>query len=380
MKSNNTLDPVAFHKKLNGKVEIKSKVSLRSRKNLSLAYTPGVGQAVKYIHEHKESVYDLTTKNNTIAVITDGSAVLGLGNVGPEAALPVMEGKSAIFKEFADINSFPICLNTQNIDEIVMIIQAISPSVGGINIEDISAPRCFEIENRLQDLGIPVVHDDQHATAIITLAALINALKIVKKPISKTKIVVVGSGAAGTATIKLLLLAGAKNIIAIDRKGIISQSRKDITGYKKDLVKITNPNNEEGSLQVAAAKSDVLIGLSSKGLFTKEIIQSMNNDPIIFAMANPDPEVLPKDARRWGVNIIGTGRSDYPNQINNALVFPGLFRGLLLARKTRMTDDIKVNVAHAIASLVDKPTPRKFITSIFDKRLVPAIVKAVAKS
>lgn len=380
MSTAKNLDPVALHKKLNGKVQIESKLSLRSRKNLSMAYTPGVGQAVKYIHEHKDSVYEMTTKGNSIAVITDGSAVLGLGNVGPEAALPVMEGKSAIFKEYAGINSFPICLNTQNTDEIVSIIRAVAPSFGGINLEDIGAPRCFEIENRLQDLGIPIVHDDQHATAIITLAALINALKIAGKTFAKAKIVVVGSGAAGTATIKLMLLAGAKNIIAVDSKGIISKSRKDIKGYKEELVKITNPGNIEGTLADAARGADVLIGLSSKGLFTENIIRSLNKNPIIFAMANPDPEVTPKDAKKWGVEIIGTGRSDYPNQVNNALVFPGLFKGLLTSRKTRMTDQIKLNVAHAIASLIENPTPAKFITSIFDRRLVPAIVKAVSNS
>lgn len=371
---------LSLHKKLKGKVEIVSKISLRSRKNLSLAYTPGVAQAVAQIKADKNSVYDLTTKNNSIAAITDGSAVLGLGNVGPEAALPVMEGKCAIFKEFADINSFPICLNTQDVDMIVEVIRAVSPSVGGINLEDISAPRCFEIEDRLQDLGIPVVHDDQHATAIITLAALINALKIVNKQLNKVKIVVVGSGAAGTAVVKLLLIAGVKNILAVDSKGIIAGSRPDVTGYKRDLASITNPKNESGSLLDAVKKADVLIGVSSKGLFTEEVIKSMNPDPVIFAMANPDPEVAPKDAKRWGVRIIGTGRSDYPNQINNALVFPGLFKGLLEARKTRLTDEIKLNTAHAIASLIANPAPQKFITSIFDKRLVPSIVKAVASS
>lgn len=380
MSTYNNLDPVALHKKLRGKIRIISKLNLHSRKNLSMAYTPGVGQAVKYIHEHKDSVYDLTSKGNSIAVITDGSAVLGLGNVGPEAAMPVMEGKSAIFKEFSGINSFPICLNTQNTDELISIIRAIAPSFGGINLEDIGAPRCFEIEKQLQDLGIPIVHDDQHATAIITLAALINALKIVGKTFANSKIVVVGSGAAGTATIKLILLAGGKNIIAVDSKGIISKARKDIKGYKEEFLHITNPHNEHGSLADAARGADVLIGLSSKGLFTENIVRSLNKNAIIFAMANPDPEVTPKDARRWGVRIMGTGRSDFPNQINNALVFPGLFKGLLTARKTRMTDEIKVNVAHAIASLIKKPTPAKFITSIFNPKLVPAIVKAVAQS
>lgn len=371
---------LSLHRKLKGKVEIKSKLPLTSRKILSLAYTPGVAQAVKAISDKKSEVYELTTKNNSIAAITDGSAVLGLGNVGPEAALPVMEGKCAIFKEFADINSFPLCLNTQDTDMIVNVIRAVSPSVGGINLEDISAPRCFEIEARLQDLGIPVVHDDQHATAIITLAALINALKLVKKKINEIKIVVVGSGAAGTATVKLLLSAGAKNVISVDSRGIISDKRTDLKGYKLDLMKITNPEGVSGSLKDAAEDADVLIGVSSKGLFTEEIVRSLNKNPIIFAMANPDPEITPSDAKKYGVKIMGTGRSDFPNQINNALVFPGLFKGLLLARKTRLTEEIKINTAYAIASLITKPTPKKFITSIFNKKLVPAIVKAVEKS
>ena len=297
---------LSLHKRLKGKVEVRSKISLRSRKNLSLAYTPGVAEAVKEIRDHKEAVYDLTTKGNSIAVITDGSAVLGLGNAGPEAALPVMEGKCAIFKEFAGVNSFPICLNTQDTDLIIAVIRAISPSVGGINLEDISAPRCFEIEDRLQDLGIPIVHDDQHATAIITLAGLINALKIVNKKISDVKVVVSGSGAAGTAVIKLLMKAGVKNILTVDRQGILSPSRQNLSGYKKDLAQLTNPNSIEGDLKHAAQNADVLIGVSSKGLFTESVVKSMNPDPIIFAMANPDPEVMPADAKRWGVKVMAT--------------------------------------------------------------------------
>lgn len=371
---------LSLHRRIKGKVEIKSKISLKSRKNLSLAYTPGVGEAVREIFKNKAAVYDLTTKNNSIAAITDGSAVLGLGNVGPEAALPVMEGKCAIFKEFAGINSFPICLSTQDTDEIVKVIRAIAPSVGGINLEDISAPRCFEIEERLQDLGIPVVHDDQHATAIVVLAGLLNALKLVNKKIGSVKVVVVGSGAAGTAVVKLLLEAGVKNILAVDRKGIISECREDVRGYKIELAKLTNRSKKTGSILDAARGSDVLIGLSSKGLFTKDVVEMMNPDPIIFAMANPDPEITPSEAAKLGVRVIGTGRSDYPNQINNALIFPGLFKGLLEARKTRLTDEIKINAAYAIAGLIKKPTASKIIVSIFDKRLVPAIVKAVLES
>lgn len=380
MKTPDSQSPLSLQQKLQGKIEIKSKLPLNSRKNLTLAYTPGVAQVATYIHDNKESVYDITIKNNTVAVITDGSAVLGLGNIGPEAALPVMEGKCAIFKEFAGINAFPICLNTQDPKEIIRTIQIISPGFGAINIEDISAPRCFEIEDSLQDLGIPVIHDDQHATAIVILAALTNALKVVNKTLGKAKIVVTGSGAAGTAIINLLVKAGAKNILAVDRKGIISKDRSDISGYKIKLSRITNPEGLVGGLQEAARGADVLIGVSSKGLFTESIVRSMNKDSIVFALANPDPEVTPIDAKRWGVKLLATGRSDYPNQVNNALVFPGLFKGLLAARKTKITDEIKFKAAYALASLVENPTPQKFIPSIFRKDIVPTLVKAVSES
>jgi malate dehydrogenase (oxaloacetate-decarboxylating) len=380
MKQMNNQDALSIQRKIQGKIKVISKIHLNSRKNLSLAYTPGVGQVSAYIRDNKQSVHELTIKNNTIAVVSDGSAVLGLGNIGPEAAIPVMEGKCAIFSEFAGINAFPLCLNTQNTEEIIAVIRAISPVFGGINIEDISAPRCFEIEDRLQDLGIPVIHDDQHATAIVILAALTNALKIVNKTLEKAKIVVTGSGAAGTAIINILVKSGAKNILAVDRKGIISKSRADISGYKIKLAQITNPKGLNGTLQDAAKEADVLIGVSSKGLFTESIVRSMNKDSIVFALANPDPEVSPIDAKRWGAKLIATGRSDYPNQVNNALVFPGLFKGLLAAKKTKITDEIKFKTAHAIASLIKNPTPRKFIPSIFNKNLIPSIVKAVAES
>lgn len=379
MKSSKIQNALSLSRELQGKIEVISKIRLNSRKNLTLAYTPGVGQVAAHIRDNKQSVHDLTIKNNTIAVVSDGSAVLGLGNIGPEAAIPVMEGKCAIFSEFAGINAFPLCLNTQNTEEIIAVIRAISPVFGGINIEDISAPRCFEIEERLQDLGIPVIHDDQHATAIVILAALINALKVVNKKIEKAKIVVTGSGAAGTAIINILVKAGAKNILAVDRKGIISPTRADISsGYKVKLAQITNPEGLNGSLGDAARKADTLIGVSSKGLFTEEIIRSMNSDAIVFALANPDPEVTPVDAKRWGAKLIATGRSDYPNQVNNALVFPGLFKGLLIAKKTKITDEIKFKTAYALASLVKNPTPQKFIPSIFNKNLIPSIVKAVS--
>lgn len=368
-----------IHKKLKGKIETRSKIALKNKAVLSLAYTPGVAEAVRYVYQNPDSVYQCTMKGNTVAVISDGSAVLGLGNVGAHAAIPVMEGKCAIFSEFAGINAFPICIETQNVDEVVAIIKNISPIFGGINIEDISAPRCFEIENQLQDLGIPVMHDDQHATAIIVIAALINALKVAKKTLSECKIVFSGAGAAADATIRLLAKLGPKDIIVVDSQGIISSERNDINSYKKSLLKITNKNDISGNLADAAKNADVLVGLSRKDLFTEEIVRSLNSNPIIFAMANPYPEVLPENAKKWGVKVIGTGRSDYPNQINNSSVFPGFFKGLLKYRITKITDEMKFAAAYAIASLIKKPTAENFIPSIFDKRVVPTIVKSLAK-
>lgn len=370
---------LALHKKLNGKIEVRSKVTLDTKSVLSLAYTPGVAQASMAIKNHPESVYQLTIKKNTVAVVSDGSAVLGLGNIGARAAIPVMEGKCAIFKEFAGIDAFPICIETQNTEEIISIIKNISPVFGGINIEDISAPRCFEIENRLQDLGIPVMHDDQHATSIIVMAALINALKIVSKKIADIKIVLSGSGAAGIATVKLLSKLSPKDILVVDRTGIISAKRSDLNPCKKELLAITNHDNISGGLIDAAKNADVMIGLSSKGLFTKDIITSLNHDPIIFAMANPNPEVTPQDAKSWGVEIIGTGRSDYPNQINNSLVFPGFFKGLLKYRINKITTEMKLAAAYALSDLVKNPTSENFVPTMFDKRVVPTLVAAIKK-
>ena len=375
-----SLKALTLHRKLKGKLSITSKLPLNSKETLSLFYTPGVAQAVNFISKNKETVHDLTIKHNTIAVVTDGSAVLGLGNVGPEAALPVMEGKCAIFAEFAGINAFPICLATQNIDAIVETIRHISPVFAGINLEDISAPRCFEIENRLQNLGIPVMHDDQHATAIVVLAALINATKIVHKKISACKIVVVGCGAAGTAIIKLLANFKPKEILAIDRQGILSPKRTDLAGYKKQLLTIINRGNTNGNLRDAAYHADVLIGVSAKGIFTKDIIKSLHKDSIVFALANPDPEADPSDAKKWGVKIYASGRSDYPNQVNNALVFPGFFKGLLKNHITKITDQMKINAANALSSLIKNPTPQKFIPSIFDKRIIHVISQSIASS
>lgn len=370
---------IVLHKKLQGKIEVRSKIRLNTRAVLSLAYTPGVGEAVRYIHQNPESVFQMTMKQNTVAVVSDGSAVLGLGNVGAKAAIPVMEGKCAIFKEFAGVDAFPICVETQNVDEIVTIIRNIAPIFGGINMEDISAPRCFQIEERLQDLGIPVMHDDQHATAMIVLAALVNAVKVAKKEISQLKIVFSGAGAAADSTIRLLAKLKPNDIIVVDSQGIISPKRNDLNSYKKSLLKITNKNDISGNLADAAKNADVLVGLSRKDLFTEEIVRSLAPNPIIFAMANPYPEIMPEDAKKWGVKIIGTGRSDYPNQINNSSVFPGFFKGLLKYRITKITDEMKLTAAYAIAGLIKKPTAENFIPSIFDKRVVPAIVKSLAK-
>ncbi len=369
----------SLHQKLKGKISIQSKVKLATKEVLSLAYTPGVAEPVKAIAENPAEIWDLTMKGNTVAVVSDGSAVLGLGNVGAKAAIPVMEGKCAIFKEFAGIDAFPICIESQKVDDIVLIIKNISPIFGGINIEDISAPRCFEIEDQLQNLGIPVMHDDQHATAIIVLAGLLNAVKVAKKSFSSLKIVVSGAGAAADSTIRLLTLLKPKDILVSDSQGIISSARKDLTPNKKQLLKITNKKDVSGELKDAAMDADVLIGLSRKNLFTEEIVKSLAPNPIIFAMANPYPEIMPEDAKKWGVKIMGTGRSDFPNQINNSSVFPGFFKGLLKYRITKVTNDMKLAAAYAIANLMKKPVTENFIPTIFDKRVVPAIVKSLAK-
>lgn len=363
-----------LHHKLCGKLRIISKIPLNTRGNLSLAYTPGVAKPVLSIAKNPQEVYNLTIKGNTVAVITDGSAVLGLGNVGPLAALPVMEGKCAIFSEFAGLNAFPICLNTQKVAEIVQTIRFISPVFGAINLEDIASPRCFEIESQLQNLGIPVMHDDQHATAIVVLAGLINASIVTQKDLRKCKITVCGSGAAGTAITKLLLYYGVNNIVIVDKQGIISRSRKYEQPHKTELARLTNPGNLEGNLLAATINSDILIGVSQKNLFTKKIIKALNPNSIVFAMANPNPEIQPKLAIKLGVKIIATGRSDYPNQVNNALVFPGFFKGLLTYRKSKVTNEMKIKVAEALSSLVSKPSAQNIIPSIFNPKVVPTIV------
>lgn len=373
------LSALNLHRKLKGKLSVSSKIPIKTKDTLSLLYTPGVAAAVNYIDKDKGAVYDLTIKGNTIAVVTDGSAVLGLGNVGAQAALPVMEGKCAIFAEFAHINAFPICLATQQVDEIVETIRNISPAFAGINLEDISSPRCFEIEDKLQNLGIPVMHDDQHATAIVVLAALLNATRVVRKNLQSCRIIVVGCGAAGIAIIKLLVHLKIDNILAVDRQGILSPQRTNLSDYKCQLLAIINKGRIAGDLKKAVCGADILIGVSSKGIFTQEIVRSLNRDSIVFALANPDPEINPLDAKKWGVKIYACGRSDYPNQVNNALVFPGFFKGLINARITKITNYMKVNAAQALASLIDKPTPDYFIPSIFDKRIVPTIAASITK-
>jgi len=369
---------INLHKRHQGKLKVASKIPLRNLKDLSLVYTPGVGAVSSLIAKNKKLVRDLTFKRNSVAVVSDGSAVLGLGNIGPEAALAVMEGKAVIFKEFADIDAIPIVLNTQDSEKIIEIVKAISPTFGGINLEDISAPRCFEIEERLKkELDIPVMHDDQHGTAIVVLAALVNAARVVKKKFSNLKVVISGVGPAGAATAKLLLKASIKNIIIIDSKGIISTKRQDLLPYKKELVKITNPKKLSGDCNKAIENADVFIGLSRPNVLLSSDVKKMAKSAIVFAMANPIPEIMPDVAKKAGAAIVATGRSDFPNQINNALVFPGVFRGALDHQVRQITDKMKMKAAYALAGLIKKPNPNKIVPSIFDKRLVKTVAKVI---
>ena len=368
------------HKKYKGKLEVVSKVPLKNIHDMSLFYTPGVAEPCKEIFKNPELAYSYTFKGNTIAIVTDGSAVLGLGNIGPLAGLPVMEGKCVLFKEFGDVNAVPICLDTQDTKEIINIIKALAPSFGGINLEDISAPRCFEIEEELiKTLDIPVFHDDQHGTAIVCLAGLINALKVVKKQVSKVKIVISGAGAAGTAITKLLLKYGFKNIILIDSKGIIFEGRKDLNSSKKEIAKLTNKEKIKGELKDALIGADIFIGVSKPNIATKQMIASMNKHAIVFAMSNPDPEIHPKDALLGGAKIVATGRSDYPNQINNVLAFPGIFKGALRARVKKITDKMKIAAAEALSSLVKNPNSNKIIPGIFDKGIADTVANIIIK-
>jgi malate dehydrogenase (oxaloacetate-decarboxylating) len=366
---------------LGGKIEVRGKMPVKTRDDLSMAYTPGVARICMAIHHDPEKAYTLTIKQNTVAVVTDGSAVLGLGDIGPSGAQPVMEGKALIFKEFAGVDAFPICLATKDVDEIVMIVKALAPVFGGINLEDISAPRCFEIEERLQrDLDIPVFHDDQHGTAVVVLAALLNALKLVKKKLPEARIVFTGAGASGIATAKLLMKAGAKHIIGCDRAGAIYRGRtENMNSMKEWFAQHTNPRRVQGSAGDALAGADIFIGLSGPGVVSLKDIKAMNKDAIVFAMANPIPEILPEEAGPF-VRVMATGRSDYPNQINNSCGFPGFFRGMLDVRARRVNDEMKLAAAHAIAGMVGKgELSEEYITpSMFDPRLVPAVAAAVA--
>ena len=376
------------HKETNGKWEIKSKFPLENSDDLSLAYTPGVAEPCTFINKNPESVYDLTMKGNSVAIVSDGTAVLGLGNIGPEASLPVMEGKAILFKKYANIDGVPIVLNVHDVDSIVNTVKAISPTFGGINLEDIKAPQCFEIEKRLQDIGIPVFHDDQHGTAIVLLAALINSCKITGRSIEDIKVVINGAGAAGSSIAKLLKCIGydpkvcstVKDIIICDSKGIISKDRTDLNESKKDLLKFTNFSNRTGSLRDALKDADCFIGVSVGNILNGEDIKTMAKDPFIFAMANPIPEIMPDEAIKAGAKVVGTGRSDFPNQVNNVLAFPGIFRGALNAKAKRITESMKIEAARAIASCVENPTADNVIPSTLDYTVANKVAKAVEKA
>lgn len=366
-----------LHKKNKGKIEIKTKVKLNSLDDFSCSYTPGVGAVCMEIAKNKKASWELTNRANTIAVISDGTAILGLGDIGPEAGMPVMEGKSAIFKRMANIDAYPICINTKDTEEIIKFCKNIEPSLAGINLEDISAPRCFEILERLEkELSIPVFHDDQDGTAIVTLAALINACRVSNKAINKVKVVINGAGAAGISITRLLISQGVKDIILIDSKGTIYRNRKNLNKFKKEIALKTNKNKITGGLTEAMENSDVFIGVSKGNLVSEVMVSSMNENPIIFAMANPIPEIMPDKAIRAGAFIVGTGRSDFNNQINNALVFPGIFKGLLKTRK-KITNKMKISAATRLAFLIKKPTKAKILPNITDKKVVDAIAGAI---
>jgi malate dehydrogenase (oxaloacetate-decarboxylating) len=367
---------------LGGKLEVVPKAPLKTRDDLSMAYTPGVARICRAIADDPEKVWNLTIKQNTVGVVTDGTAVLGLGDIGPEAALPVMEGKAILFKEFAGIDAWPVCLATTDPDEIVRTVVALAPAFGGINLEDISAPRCFEVEARLRaELDIPIFHDDQHGTAIVVLAALLNALRVVDKRLGEARIVLTGAGAAGAATASMLLAAGAGEVVSCDRRGILCPGRAGLDPFKAALAEQTNPRRIEGSADAALAGADVYIGLSGPGAVTVEGIRSMAGDAIVFAMANPTPEIVPEEIQDL-VAVIGTGRSDYPNQINNVLAFPGVFRGALDARASTITPEMELAAAHAIAAVVEPEHAEAdyVIPSVFDRRVAPAVADAVAKA
>lgn len=370
------------HKEWRGKIEVASRAPLNSKDDLSIAYTPGVAQPCLSIASDPETAYLYTRKGNLVAVVSDGSAVLGLGNIGGLAGMPVMEGKSILFKRFGGVDAFPICLNTQDTEEIVRTVVNISPCFGGINLEDISAPRCFEVERALiEKLDIPVFHDDQHGTAIVVLAAIINSLKLAHKKLSDITVCISGAGAAGTAICKLLLSVGVKDILITCSKGLIHKGMENMDKYKKELAESTNKRGITGTLKDAIKGADVFIGVSKGGLVSGEMIESMAQNPIVFAMANPTPEIFPDEAKKHGALVVGTGRSDYPNQVNNVLAFPGIFRGALDVRAKRITEKMKISAAYALAGLVsdDELTPDRVLPNAFDERVAPTIAESVMK-
>lgn len=371
---------LALHKEWNGKLETVSKSPVKSREALSLAYTPGVAEPCKVIAEDKEAAYTYTMKANTVAVVSDGSAVLGLGNIGPHAAMPVMEGKAVLFKEFGNVNAVPICLDTQDTEEIIKAVTYLAPGFGGINLEDISAPRCFEIEERLKaTLDIPVFHDDQHGTAIVVLAGIINGLKVVNKKKEDCRVVVNGAGSAGVAITKLLLTYGFTNVIMCDKIGILSKDTDGLNWMQEKMVQVTNPANETGSLADALKGADIFVGVSAPGIVTKEMVASMNKDSILFAMANPVPEIMPDLAKEAGARVVGTGRSDFPNQVNNVVAFPGIFKGALEGRAKQITEEMKLAAANALASLVSEEdlNENNILPEAFDPRVAEAVANAV---
>ena len=369
-----------MHESHKGKISVLSKVKVENREDLSTAYTPGVAEPCRKIRDNKQDVYRYTAKGNLVAVVSDGTAVLGLGDIGPEAAMPVMEGKAILFKTFADVDAFPICLDTKDVEEIIRTVKYLAPTFGGINLEDISAPRCFEIERRLrEELDIPVFHDDQHGTAIVVCAGLLNALKLVGKKMEDINIVINGAGSAGISICKLLQQFGAGNVVLVDKAGAVSVDEKWLNPAQRQMAEVTNRHNERGPLTEIIKGKDVFIGVSAPNVVTAEMVSTMAHDAIVFAMANPVPEIMPEEAAKGGARIIATGRSDYPNQINNVLVFPGIFRGALDAQATDITEEMKLAAARAIAAIVADEELREdyIIPGAFDKRVAPAVAKAV---
>ena len=376
----NAQKALQLHEEWNGKFETTPKMKIATREDLSLAYTPGVAEPCKIIAKDKEAAYKYTIKSNTIAVVFDGSAVLGLGNIGAHAAMPVMEGKAVLFKEFGGVNAVPICLDTQDTEEIIKTVVNIAPAFGGINLEDIAAPRCFEVETRLKELlDIPVFHDDQHGTAIVVLAGVINALKVTKKNKENVKVVVNGAGSAGIAITKLLLTYGFKNVTMCDKSGILNKNSKDLNWMQKSMMEVTNLENKSGSLADALKGADIFVGVSAPNIVTAEMVKTMNKDSIIFAMANPTPEIMPDVAKEAGARVVGTGRSDFPNQVNNVIAFPGIFKGALEGRATQITEEMKLAAATAIASLVsdDELSDVNILPEAFDERVADVVAKAV---